>query len=196
MPDFDKSAPPGLRDDSRRILTNPVLKDEVTFEKYGAETEGKYTRIKVKVAPGGGTPLHFHNTYSERFISKDGTLTVVLGEEIHKLKDGAEATVPIGIVHQFRNDNRDDHVTFNVELRPAHPGFERSLYLLYGMARDGLCRDNGIPKSVLLTCLIADMSDMSSPGILMVLGRSFVKTLAAYARWSGEEEKLLEKYWY
>ena len=187
--------PPGVRDASRRLLTNPILKDEVTIEKYGAETGGEYTRLQVKVAPGGGTPIHLHSTYTERFISKDGTLTVVLGEETHQLKDGAEALVPVRTLHQFRNDNEDRDITFNVELRPAHPGFEKTLYILYGMASDGQCNEAGIPKSLILACLLAEMSDMASPGLSMVLGRSFVKVMAAYARWTGEEERLLKKYW-
>ncbi|KAL9627439.1 MAG: hypothetical protein Q9164_007607 [Protoblastenia rupestris] len=196
MTDTHSSGPPGIKDEARRTLTNPMLKDEVFFEKYGIETNGEYTRLKIKVAPGGGTPLHYHNTYSERFIAEDGTLTVVVGDETHQLNDGADAFVPIGTMHQFRNDNPDRRVTFYVEIRPAHLGFEKSLYVLYGMARDGLCNENGIPKSLILACLLGDMSDMSSPGVIMTLGKTFVMAMAAYARWTGEEERLLKEYWY
>jgi hypothetical protein len=46
-------------------------------------------------------------------------------------------------------------------------------------------------------CVCADMSDMYFPGIIWrTLGSIFVKTVAAYGRWSGEEERLLKRYWY
>ncbi|KAL9098525.1 MAG: hypothetical protein Q9163_005832 [Psora crenata] len=188
--------PPGIRDNARRFLCNSVLQDEVTFEKYGAETGGEYTRLKVKVAPGGGTPLHFHSTFSERFTSEEGTVTVAAGKEIYRLSDGAEAFVPSGTVHQFRNDSTDEYVTFKVEVRPPHPGFERSLYILYGMARDGYCNENGVPKSLIHKCLVADMSDIHAPGVLKAIFRPLARAIAAYARWSGEEGNMLKKYCY
>lgn len=52
-----KSLPPGIRDPSRRVLTNSGVKDKVTIEKYGAETNGEYTLIRCWTYPGGGTPI-------------------------------------------------------------------------------------------------------------------------------------------
>ena len=37
---------------------------------------------------------------------------------------------------------------------------------------------------------------MQWPGITLSLGNMFVKTVAVYGRWIGEEVKLLKKYWY
>jgi hypothetical protein len=34
------------------------------------------------------------------------------------------------------------------------------------------------------------------PGMTASLGNTFVKAIAAYGRWTGEEERLLKKYWY
>lgn len=58
MSQLDLSLPPGLRDPSRRILRNAVVKDEVEVLKYSHETNGAYTEMRVRVAPGGGTPIH------------------------------------------------------------------------------------------------------------------------------------------
>jgi hypothetical protein len=42
---------------------------------------------------------------------------------------------------------------------------------------------------------MGDSGDMRWPGIL-AMANPLIKAVAAYARWSGEEESLLKKYWY
>ncbi|MCJ1456933.1 hypothetical protein MMC28_007299 [Mycoblastus sanguinarius] len=186
----EKTVPPGVRDPALRKQPNPILKDELYIEKYGAETDGVFARFLIKVAPGGGPPLHYHNSYAEHFYPQDGDLGIVVGGETKTLKPGQTAEVPIGTTHRFFNAYMDRDVTFSVEVRPANEGFEKSLHIMYGMARDG-----GMPKSMLHRCLLADLGDMSSPGLLTLMG-PVVKAVAAYARWIGEEERLLQKYWY
>lgn len=193
---MEKTLPPGVRDFALRTQSNPILKDEVFFEKYGAENGGEYTRIRVKVAPGGGTPLHYHNTYAEYFLAQDGDLSLILGEETKVLKSGEKAKVPIGTKHRFFNANTDRDVKFVTELRPAHEGFERTLHIIYGLARDGEVGPDGMPKSLVVAALLGEMSDMSIPGWTMTIGRPVMKALAAYGRWTGEEDRLLKKYWY
>jgi hypothetical protein len=52
-----KQLPPGMRDPARRVPTNSGIKDRVTIEKYGAETNGEYSLIRCWTSPGGGTPI-------------------------------------------------------------------------------------------------------------------------------------------
>jgi hypothetical protein len=52
----DTSLPPGMRSEERRNLVNKVIKDKITIEKYGAETNGELTLIRATVGPGGGSP--------------------------------------------------------------------------------------------------------------------------------------------
>lgn len=196
LPVMGKSLPPGVRNSALRTQTNPSIKDEVFFEKYGAETGGEYTRLQIKVAPGGGTPLHYHNSYAEHFFPRNGNLSIVLGEETKVLEPGDETTVPIGTKHRFFNANTDRSIDFTVELRPAHQGFEKALHIIYGLARDGEADLEGMPKSLVVQCLMAEMGDMSVPGWMMTIGRPVLKSIAAYGRWIGEEERLLKKYWY
>ncbi|KAH6680552.1 hypothetical protein B0J14DRAFT_557900 [Halenospora varia] len=182
--------PPGLRDPGRRNLTNPLIKDRITIEKYGHETNGEYTLITASVLPGGGTPLHYHNTYEEHLTPVKGTLGIVLGTETKMFKEGETAVVPKGTLHRFFNDSEEE-VVFSGKVIPAHEGFEKSIYIFYGMAEDaearekGLIDNKGLPTSVVTLCLLGDMGEMP-----------LIKTLAAYARWSGEEERLLKKYWH
>ena len=39
-----KGLPPGIRDPAHRFVYNKVMQDQGIFEKYGAETNGEYTR--------------------------------------------------------------------------------------------------------------------------------------------------------
>jgi len=187
--------PPGVRDEGRRTLFNEIIKDKVIWEKYSRETGGEYARARIMVSHGGGTFVHFHRSYTETFFTQSGVLGVEKDGKILSVPAGESAHVPIGAHHRFFNDSGED-VTFVVELRPGHQGFERGLYIMYGLANDGLCDDKAMPLRPLHQALIANMSDMYIPGPFSFLGVPFVKLMAAYGRWSGEEERLLKKYWY
>jgi hypothetical protein len=52
---------------------------------------------------------------------------------------------------------------FAVELRPAHQGFERSIYIFYGLGNDGLAEDSGFPMMNL--CLLGQMGIRTGRGL-------------------------------
>jgi hypothetical protein len=43
---------------------------------------------------------------------------------------------------------------------------------------------------------MANLGDIKWPGETGMLGNPFIKAMWAYARWSGEQERPLKKYWY
>ena len=190
----DRNIPPGVVDPERRIITNKVMQDRIHFHKYGYETNGEGLEATLWCKPGGGPPLHYHNTYKERFTAIEGDLVVELNDEKIVLKAGESAEVPIGARHRFTAEGADE-IRFKGEVLPAHAGFERSLYIMYGLANDGLAGPDGLPKSPVQKALIANMSDMSFPGGTGMIMNAVIGMLAAYGRWSGEEERLLKKYW-
>ncbi|KAH6724167.1 RmlC-like cupin domain-containing protein [Leptodontidium sp. MPI-SDFR-AT-0119] len=190
--------PAGIRDPSRRTLTNHLIKDNVYIEKYGTETNSAYTQVRVTVAPGGGTPLHYHGSYEEHLTCTNGLLSCVVGKKTLTFTPGETAVIPIGTRHRFFNNSENEGLEFMAKVVPAHEGFEKSLYICYGLAEDGKCDEKGLPKSFVHLCLMADLGDMKWPGFMLTagLGNMIVKVVAAYGRWSGEEERLLMKYWY
>src|SRR5437868_2420432 len=128
-----------------RKIYNPIQKDSVTFLKTSDETNGECTLVEVELADGGGVGLHYHKTYSEKFDCMEGEVQVKLGDTIHNLKAGQSATAQPNTNHLFRN--RSGNVCkFRVELRPASKGFEQSLQIGYGLARDGRTDKKGFPK--------------------------------------------------
>jgi mannose-6-phosphate isomerase-like protein (cupin superfamily) len=183
-------------DERRRTITNKNTGETAHWDKYGYETGGKFATATATCQPGGGPPLHYHTSYAERFEAVQGELAVLLGEgdPIH-LKPGETLDVPIGVQHRFSNDTQED-VTMRGWVLPAHPGFERSLYILFGLNNDGLADPaTGMPHNILHTAVVADMGDTRFPGFKGGLLNRLTKVLAAYARWSGVEEELLKKYW-
>jgi quercetin dioxygenase-like cupin family protein len=150
-----------------RKIYNPIQKDTVVFLKTSADTNGECTVVEVELADGGGVGLHYHKTYSEKFDCIEGEVQVRLGNEIHTLSRGQTATAPPYINHLFKNRSGNS-CKFRVELRPASVGFERSLQIGYGLARDGKCKPNGFPKDKLALAWLFEISESNLPGWMSI----------------------------
>jgi quercetin dioxygenase-like cupin family protein len=177
---------------THRKIYNPVQKDYVTFLKTASDTDGECTLVEVELAPGGGVGIHFHKTYSERFDCIEGTLSVQLGSKIKKLKPGDTATAMPTINHRFFNKG-DKVCRFRVELQPASRGFEESLQVAYGLARDGKTNRKGLPSSTLALAWLFDISESNLPGWRSIF-EFILRYQAKRARKKGVDQMLREKY--
>jgi quercetin dioxygenase-like cupin family protein len=175
-----------------RKIYNPIQKDTVTFLKTSADTNGEYTLVEVELADGGGVGLHYHKTYSEKFDCIEGEMQVRLGKNMHTLSSGQSATAEPNINHLFRNRSSKP-CTFRVELRPASRGFEQSLQIGYGLARDGQCKPNGFPKDKLALAWLFDISESNLPGWMSIF-EFILRAQAKKARKKGLDKKLIEEY--
>ena len=195
-PKTTSQPPPGLTDSSRRKIYTPVNKDWAIFEKYSQETSGAYTLLTVSVAPGGGNAPHWHGSYSETFTVEKGSVSIYTKSKgTFLLSPGDEsATVKPGEVHYFSNSSEEE-VEIKVKIQPAHEGFEKGLYILYGLARDGKCREGGIPKDFMHLAVVAAMSDMWPAGWRGGILIPVLKVVAWWGRMRGVEEELVKRYW-
>jgi quercetin dioxygenase-like cupin family protein len=175
-----------------RKIYNPIQKDTVTFLKTSADTNGECTLVEVELADGGGVGLHYHKTYSERFECTEGEVQVQLGKTVHTLNPGESATAEPNVNHLFRNRSGKP-CKFRVELRPASRGFEQSLQIGYGLARDGKCKTNGFPKDKLALAWLFEISESNLPG-WMSLFEFILRRQAKKARIKGIDKKLTEQY--
>jgi len=179
--------------ESSRVVENPLIKDRVTFLETAAETNGKFTLVQVELAPNGGNELHYHKTFDETFTVVDGVLGIQLGKEIIHLKKGESATAPVGSLHRFFNPSATEKVVFNVLLEPGSEGFERTLQVAYGLARDGRTSPKGIPKSLHHMALIIQWSDTNLPGVFSRL-EPMMRWLAQRAIRKGMDKELIAEY--
>ncbi len=103
-------------------------------------------------------------------------------------------TVERGQVHRFYNPG-SERIIFQVRIEPGSAGFERSLYLLYGLTQDGYARENGLLKEFDHTAIFLNLSDTRVPGLLNIMNPLF-KRAARNAERSGLQDELLERYFY
>lgn len=178
----------------KRTITNPVIKDKVTFVNTSEETNGKVTELDITLQPGGKNELHYHTSYSETFTAVDGRLGVQLSKKKTMiLEPGESYTIDKGEVHAFFNpENRQ--ITFKVELKPGHSGFEQALRILYGLGNEGLLNKKGLPKNLLHLSIIARLSDMRSPNLLLKIMNPLFTFLGKRAEKKGLQQKMIDTY--
>ncbi len=176
-----------------RTIENPVIGDRVRFIQTAGETNNACTRVEVELAPKGGNPLHYHKTFSETFQVVKGNLGLQLADKQMVLSEGESYTVQAFEVHRFFNPSDVDSVTFEVRLEPGSVGFQTSLQVLYGLAREGKTNAKGIPKSLYDLSLFIRWGDSNMPGMLSVL-EPVMKLLARRAIRKGRDQQLIRTY--
>ncbi len=129
-----------------RTIINPVQRDQVIFLETSRESNDCHTLVEVLLAPGGGNPLHYHETFSEEFTCLDGVLALEVDGAIIHLQPGESATAPIRSKHRFFNPGSEP-CQFLCRIAPGCPGFEQILQIGYGLARDGKVNRQGAPSN-------------------------------------------------
>lgn len=175
-----------------RKIYNPIQKDYVTFLKTSDETNGEYTLVEVELADGGGVGIHYHKTYAEHFECVEGELQVMLGKTLHTLKPGEKASAEPHVNHLFQNRSGKT-CKFICELRPASKGFEQSLQIGYGLARDGQAKPNGFPKDARALGWLFEISESNLPGWRSIF-EFILRKQAKKAVKAGLDKELIEKY--
>jgi len=161
MKEFEKTENAAIK--GRRYYS-PVQQEAATFLETSEETGGEYTLIEMEVGPGGGPAPHYHRSYDEHFEVLQGTLEVLVGKDIRTLNPGEKAVARRNVLHRFRNPT-DEPTRFLIEFRPGQPGFEKTMRVAFGLARDGLTYSNGMPKSPYHQALTLEWADIRLPGI-------------------------------
>jgi quercetin dioxygenase-like cupin family protein len=165
-----------------RSIYNPIQRDTVVFIETASETNGRYTLVEVELAAGGGVGLHYHKTYSESFTCLDGELKVQLDKIIYTLKsDDVPVTAEPNVLHRFFNGSKIP-CKFRVTISPGSKGFEESLQIAYGLARDGKTNNKGLPKKLSHVGLLLLLSESKLTGwravlekLLLSVGKKAVK---------------------
>lgn len=151
-----------------RTFFNPVQNDTAILHESTTENGGRRTLMEVHVWAGGGTAPHYHVTYAETFTCLEGELTVMVGGAWRVLHAGESATVPAGTLHCFQNHS-GRLCRFECLIEPGHRGFEESIQIGYGLARDGQCTAEGRPRNLrALACLLV-LADIRLTGPLTLV---------------------------
>ena len=181
-----------------RLLQSPVIKDTMHFGTSATNTGGKYTEVLCTSGPGSGNPLHYHTRFVERF--RGGSDATPLGVELDGrdivLKKDEQAEVPVGHAHRLFNPSATETAEFTCRLEPGNEGFEKGFTIVYGLSADGLTDGDGVPKSPMHIAIVTAMMDTWLVGWGFWLAMPLLAGLRWYGKFSGEEDRLLKKYWH
>jgi len=176
----------------KRVFYNPKIKDKVTVLKTADETNGSYLLVEVELAPGGGTPKHYHTSFNETFIPIEGVLGVEVCNKHLRLQGAATATARMNEVHRFYNPGKTT-IRFQVKIYPAANRFLESLCIGYGLADDGKTNSSGIPKKFDHLAVLMEHADSRFTGFLGLI-EPFLLRRAKKARRRGVLEGLIKQY--
>ena len=151
-----------------RTITNPILKDKVTFLETSQESNGRHSLVEVFLSPGGGNPVHYHRDFSEEFVCLEGELSIQLDKQIIRLEPGESATVPVNRPHRFFNQSLQP-CRFECRITPGFPGFEQFLQIVYGLAHDGQVNGQAMPKNPFALGYVILISGTYMTGLMAVL---------------------------
>ena len=121
-----------------------------------------------------------------------GRVVVEVDGVKQELDEGDEATAPPESLHCFHNTSRDRAV-FEIELRPGHEGFEKSLRVGYALEADGLTNKKAIPKNPMHMAVLLEWSETRLPGIYTLLEQP-LRLLARVAHRYGVDRGLERRY--
>ena len=119
-----------------QVIANPATGEYVEFIETAAETNGAYTRIKVKVIAGGFKPvMHLHSNTDETFEVISGELTCIRENVATVTRVGESITLAKGISHTHYNDGKEDLVMY----QQFTPSLDIDVFLenLFGLNAEG-----------------------------------------------------------
>lgn len=119
-----------------QIIPNPRTGEYIEFMETAAETNGAYTRIKIKMTAGGFRPvMHLHTTTDETFEVISGQLTYVQDDETKTISAGEKVTLPKKKFHTHYNGSKEDLIMYQT----FTPSLDVDLFLenLFGLDAEG-----------------------------------------------------------
>ena len=148
--------------------------------------------IELNILPGEKTPWHYHTLFSETFEILKGTLEVGKGKDIHQLKRGDIATIKPNEKHYYHNVSNEECI-IKATLNPGNKNFENSLFILKGLAKDGLASGAGTPRKFSDLTLFVYLNNSKMVGFQKIAGPVF-NFFAKAAIKNGHLNELLQKY--
>jgi len=152
----------------------------------------KNSVLELNILPGEKTPWHYHTLFSETFRVLKGTLEVGRGKDILHLKQGDIATIQPNEKHYYHNVSGEECIVTTTS-SPGNKNFERSLFILKGLAKDGLASSAGTPRKFSVLVLFVSLSNSRMVGFQKIAEPIF-NFFAKAAIKKGHLNELIQKY--
>jgi len=158
---------------------------------HSAKTN-KVSVLEMNILPGEKTPWHYHSLFSETFEIVKGTLEVGKGKEIHHLKQDDATTIAPNEKHYYHNVSGEECI-IKATLNPGNTNFENSLFILKGLAKDGLANKAGTPDKFSDLALFIYLNNSRMVGFQKLAAPIF-NYIAKAAIKKGRLQKLMQQY--
>ncbi|MFC0518264.1 cupin domain-containing protein [Mucilaginibacter angelicae] len=168
------------------------MKTQGSIKLISSADTGKNSVLELNILPGERTPWHYHTLFSETFEVLKGTLEVGKGKNIHYLKQGDMATIMPNEKHYYHNIAKEECI-IKVTLSPGNKNFENSLFILKGLAKDGLASEAGTPRKFSDLVIFIYLSNSKMIG-LQKIAEPIFNFFAKVAIKKGHLNKLIQKY--
>lgn len=152
----------------------------------------KTSVLELNILPGEKTPWHYHDLFSETFEVLKGTLEVGKGKEIYQLKQGDVATIEPNEKHYYHNVSSEECIV-TTTINPGNKNFENALFILKGLAKDGLASDAGTPRKFSDLVVFVYLSNSRMVGF-QKLAEPVFNFFAKAAIKKGHLNELVQKY--
>ena len=152
----------------------------------------KKSIVELNILPGERTPWHYHTLFSETFTVLKGTLEVGKGKEVLLMNQGDVATINPGENHYYHNVS-DEECMITTTIDPGNRNFEYALFILKGLANDGLATHAGTLKKFSDLVLFVYLSNSRMVGF-QKLAEPVFNFFAKAAIKKGRLNKLIQKY--
>mgnify|MGYP001551018213 CR=1 FL=1 len=153
---------------------------------------GKESILEMNILPGEKTPWHYHTLFCETFEVLKGTLEVGKGKQILQLQQGEVATIRLNEKHYYHNTSEEACV-IKATLNPGNRNFENSLFILKGLAKDGVASAAGTPEKFSDLALFVYLNNSRIPGFRRIAEPIF-NCVAKVAIKKGRLQELVQKY--
>ena len=105
---------------------------DISFKLNKSQTSGLLGSTESVLLPGFlGAPPHFHKGFDEICRVLDGTLTIMVGDELFEVKAGDWHLRPKGIVHSFWNTGKNPAKFIELYVPGGHEAYMNDLADLF-----------------------------------------------------------------
>ena len=152
----------------------------------------KESVLEMNILPTEKTPWHYHTLFSETFEILKGSLEVGKGKDILHLKQGDIAIIQPNEKHYYHNVSNGECIV-KATLNPGNKNFENSLFILKGLAKDGLASVAGTPRKFSDLALFVYLNNSRMVGFQKIAEPIF-NYVAKAAIKKGRLNELIQKY--
>jgi quercetin dioxygenase-like cupin family protein len=168
------------------------MKTEGYIKLISSADTRKNSVLELNILQGEKTPWHYHTLFSETFEVVKGTLEVGKGTDICHLNQGDIATIEPNEKHYYNNVSKEECI-ITTTLNPGNKNFENALFILKGLAKDGLASDAGTPKKFSDLVLFVYLSNSRMVGFQKLAEPVFTFFAKRYIK-KGHLDELIRKY--